>query len=39
MNIMLVSLAGIGGIGKGRQLRSLWAGVDLDKSPPLSWTP
>ena len=25
-----LSLAGIGGIGKGRQLRSLWAGVDLD---------
>ena len=23
-----LSLAGIGGFGKGRQLRSLWAGVD-----------
>ena len=34
-----LSLAGIGGFGKGRQPRSLWAGVDLDASPPLSWTP
>lgn len=31
-----LSLAGTGGFGKGRQLRSLWASVDLDESPPLS---